>query len=45
MHFHNIQLTPATVKEYPIIQNMGRFYVYDISEYMGKEEGWAIPPE
>ena len=22
---------------------MGRFYVYDMSEYMGNEEGWEIP--
>ncbi len=24
---------------------MGRFYVYDMSEYMGKEDGWEIPED
>jgi [ribosomal protein S5]-alanine N-acetyltransferase len=24
---------------------MGRFYVYDMSEYLGKEEGWEIPED
>jgi len=36
-----IQLIPATLKDYPIIQNMGRFYVYDMSEYMH----WEIPAD
>lgn len=35
---NKIQLIPASLKEYPIIQNMGRFYVYDMSEYLGKEK-------
>lgn len=38
-----IKLYPASLKEYSIIQNMGRFYVYDMSEYMGKEDGWEMP--
>lgn len=47
---HNIDLTeiklhPVSFKEYPIIQNMGRFYVYDMSEYMGREDGWEIPED
>ena len=32
-------LIPATLKDYPIIQNMARFYVYDRSKYMG----WECP--
>lgn len=40
---HNIQLIPASLADYPILQNMGRFYVYDMSEYMGNETGWEIP--
>lgn len=40
---HEIRLIPATVADYPTIQNMARFYVYDMSEYMGCEEGWEIP--
>ncbi len=38
-----IKLIPATIEDYLTIQNMGRFYVYDMSEYMGKKEGWEIP--
>lgn len=43
--FNQIKLIPASLKEHPIIQNMGRFYVYDMSEFMGKEEGWEIPED
>lgn len=39
---NEVKLVPATIKEYPVIQNMGRFYVYDMSEYVGKEEGWGV---
>jgi predicted acetyltransferase len=35
----NIQLVPATIADYPIIQNMARFYVYDRTAYMG----WECP--
>jgi RimJ/RimL family protein N-acetyltransferase/predicted acetyltransferase len=42
-NFEEIKLIPATLKEYPIIQNMGRFYVYDMSEYLGNEKGWEMP--
>lgn len=45
LNFNDIKLIPATLKEYPIIQNMGRFYVYDMSEYVGMEEGWEIPED
>ncbi|OGT38700.1 MAG: GNAT family N-acetyltransferase [Gammaproteobacteria bacterium RIFCSPHIGHO2_12_FULL_37_14] len=41
--YGKIKLIPATLEEYPVIQNMGRFYVYDMSEYLGSEEGWEIP--
>ncbi len=40
---NKIKLILASLADYPIIQNMGRFYVYDMSQYMGGEEGWAIP--
>ncbi|AFB28767.1 hypothetical protein [Rickettsia rickettsii] len=33
----NIRLTTATVADYPLIQNMVRFYIYDISRYCGFE--------
>lgn len=43
INFNEIKLIPATLEEYPVIQNMGRFYHYDMSEYLGKEAGWEIP--
>jgi predicted acetyltransferase len=45
LNVDEIKLIPATLEEYPIIQNMGRFYVYDMSEYLGKEEGWEMPQD
>lgn len=30
-----IKLIPASIEDYPIIQNLARFYVYDRSGYMG----------
>jgi [ribosomal protein S5]-alanine N-acetyltransferase len=41
--FNKIKMIPATLQDYPTIQNMGRFYVYDMSEYLGHEAGWEIP--
>jgi predicted acetyltransferase len=35
----NIKLLPATIQDYPTIQNMARFYVYDRTPYMG----WECP--
>lgn len=45
IEYKRIELIPATLKKYPIIQNMGRFYVYDMSEYMGSQDGWEIPKD
>ena len=42
---NEIKLIPATLDEYPVIQNMGRFYVYDMSEYLGSEKGWELPDD
>ena len=41
----NITIYPATIKDYATIQNMARFYVYDMSEYCGHMEGWEIPED
>lgn len=38
-----LELVPATIDDHPTIQNMGRFYVYDMTEYMGDDEDWKIP--
>ena len=39
-------LAKATIEDYPVIQNMARFYVYDMSRYCGRVPGvfdWACP--
>lgn len=43
--YNKIALIPATIKEYPTIQNMARFFVYDMSEYSGSEKGWELPED
>lgn len=43
--YNKIKLIEATPDDYPIIQNIGTYYVYDMSEYMGNEEGWKIPED
>lgn len=44
MDLNEFKLIPATLAEHPIIQNLGRFYVYDMSEYV-RDEDWAIPAD
>jgi predicted acetyltransferase len=40
----NIKIISATILDYPTIQNMARFYVYDMSRYCGFiSKDWAIP--
>jgi len=37
---------PAGIAEYPIIQNLARFYVYDMARYCGFiSEEWACPAD
>ncbi len=37
-------LIPATLNDYPVIQNMARFYVYDLSRECGDiSDEWNIP--
>ena len=43
LDFDKVQLIPASIDDYPVIQNMGRFYVYDMSKYFGREKEWEIP--
>lgn len=41
-----LEILPATLKDYPIIQNMARFYVYDLSRECGFiSEEWACPSD
>ena len=37
----NIIIVPAMIVDYPTIQNMARFYVYDRTAYMG----WECPED
>lgn len=40
----DIQLIPATRDHYPLIQNMARFYVYDMARHCGRNDAdWALP--
>ena len=45
VEFNEVQIIPASLKDYPTIQNLGRFYVYDMSQYLGSEEGWECPED
>jgi len=39
-----IKIVAASLEDYSLIQNMARFYVYDISRYCGNiSAGWALP--
>ena len=40
---HKIQLIPVLLDDYPIIQNLARFYAYDMSEFWGGNPGWEVP--
>ncbi len=44
MDLTQMKLTPATLADHPIIQNLGRFYVYDMSEYV-RDDDWGIPAD
>ncbi|CEK11363.1 GNAT family N-acetyltransferase [Legionella hackeliae] len=41
-----LQILKATLDDYPTIQNMARFYVYDMSRYCGfMNDEWACPSD
>lgn len=40
-----VKLTRATIEDYNLIQNMARFYVYDMSRFCGQMPGWEIPKD
>ncbi|WP_410528559.1 GNAT family N-acetyltransferase, partial [Rickettsiales endosymbiont of Peranema trichophorum] len=41
-----VSLNPATLEHYPIIQNIARFYVYDLSKECGHiSADWAVPAD
>ncbi len=41
----NIELKPATISDYSIVQNMASYYVYDRTGYMGWPWSVAVMPE
>lgn len=44
----NINLVNATIGDYPLVQNMARFYVYDLSRSCGftsDEYDWTLPQD
>ncbi len=43
MNYFEISLCKACEKDKEIIQNLGRFYVYEMSRYCGFLSGWEIP--
>lgn len=44
--FSKPQLVPATIADYPTVQNMARFYAYDMSRYCGFiSNDWAFPKD
>ncbi|MEO8401319.1 MAG: GNAT family N-acetyltransferase [Gammaproteobacteria bacterium] len=40
-----ISFVPATLDDYPTIQNMARFYMNDMCEFLAQEAGWVIPED
>lgn len=39
----HLVMVPATLADYPALQNLARFYVYDMSRYCGDLPGWECP--
>lgn len=41
-----LKILPASIKDYPVIQNMARFYLYDMSKFCHHDASdWAIPED
>lgn len=41
-----ISIITATINDYPVVQNMARFYVYDLSRQCGQiSSDWALPDD
>ncbi|MDP4155667.1 MAG: GNAT family N-acetyltransferase [Bacillota bacterium] len=39
------ELIKATLADYPIIEHMWRFYIYDMGRYCGFNKGWECPTD
>ncbi len=42
---NHFKLIPASIEDHPIIQNMGRFYVYDMSQFFAHDADWKMPED
>ena len=43
---YELKIIPTIMSDYPVIQNMARFYVYDLSRYCGFiSDDWQIPAD
>lgn len=41
-----LEILPASIEDYPAIQNMARFYLYDMSKFCHQgSKDWAIPED
>ncbi len=38
-----VELHKAALEQWPVMQRMERYYIYDLSEYVGREPGWQFP--
>ncbi len=45
LDLNDFKLIGASIEEYPIIQNMGRFYVYDMSQFFSHDADWKMPED
>jgi predicted acetyltransferase len=43
MESRKCELVDATLGDLAVMETMATYYVYDISEYVGDEPGWAFP--
>ena len=41
----HLVMVPATLADYPALQNLARFYVYDMSRYCGDLPEWECPED
>lgn len=39
------KIIPATIEDYPVIENMWPFYIYDMGRYCGFNKGWEDPTD
>lgn len=43
LNFYKVQIEKALISDLPAVQNLARFYVYDMSRHCGFLKGWEVP--